>query len=515
MPKVFFIIVLILMLGSASFPQQKANQPKEYVMPAELQTLLLEAGTLPPELAVDVSLKIISSGKIENKPKKKQLLEEAFYLSNNAKEKTRREVIAFSGRVLTIRPTFISYAQQNKLDALSLKTRIVSEMLKIDRVRAFELFNEILPELSLKPLSCQDFLLYEISDFYDLVGEMAKNSFTQKQIKQGRRITFLSSYIESMTSAAQLAPVVKMLSLVDLTEDEKLNLVSRFSKSIRRISGDDRTFSYQMNFGSMYRDIYKLSEKLISSPEIYDEFLKSYRDYLLKNLRGTRCWDNVEFEKPRGKPKENNANEASNTKLPFYIIDANKYFYKDSPIALDDAEPDKIEKVTFPNEYYTAPKAREIYNKVRKVRDWKEKDKTISEIKESLEWQEAVTNLLEEIDEWEKADDEDEIDLFHQKSLLYRILLRETPSFALREKIVRKYLKLLNQSRIQIDFVTEWFLEFNDLRKEISAIEPKEEQPKLVDVLKNSNNSTVRIYPDLEGILKSEKTKPEAKTTPN
>jgi hypothetical protein len=225
MPKFLFIIVSILISRISSFPQQKSKQPQEYVLPADLQTILLEAGTLPPELTVDVRLKIISSGKIENKSKKKQLLEEAFYLSNDSKEKVRRKVIPFAGAVRDIRPTFISYAQNNKLDSLSLKIRIVSEMLKVDRVRAFELFNEISPDLSLKPLSCQDFLLYEVSDFYSLVGEVAENSFNQEQIKQGRRITFLSTYVESITSPSQLLPVVQMLLTVDLTGDEKLNLV--------------------------------------------------------------------------------------------------------------------------------------------------------------------------------------------------------------------------------------------------------------------------------------------------
>ena len=206
---------------------------------------------------------------------------------------------------------------------------------------------------------------------------------------------------------------------------------------------------------------------------------------------------------------------ASDTKLPFYIYEANKYFFKDRPIAVEETKPDKIETTTFPVEYYTSHKASQIFGKFRQLQNREDKNKTTSEIKESLEWQEAFSNLLEEIDEWEKADNEDEIDLFHQKSLLYRILLRETPSFALREKTVRKYLKLLNQSQIQRDFVTEWFLEFNDLRKDIRSIEPKEQQPKLVDVLKNSNNSAVRIYFDLEKMLKSEKNTPQAKTTPN
>lgn len=507
MRKFFLVITLILISEAAVFSQQKPKQHQEYVIPVEIQTILLEAGTLQPELTVDIYLRVISSGKIESKSKKKQLLEEIFYLSSNVKEKVQRKIIAFDGQVLTIRPTFVSNAQMNKLDALSLKTRIVSEMFKIDRIRAFELFNEISPDLTLESLSCQDFLLYEISNFYDLVGEVAKNSFTRKQINQGQRIVFLSLYLENITSSSQLLPIVKMLSSIDLTDDEKFNLVSSLNKSIKKVSGDDRSFSYEMNFGSN-RAIYEFSRKLFFSPPLHNEFLKSYRDYLVKNLQGTRCQDNVEYEKKTGKVININEDSAVNVKLPAYVYQANKYLLKDLPISTEETKPDKVETVSFPAEYFTQSKASQIFDKFRQLRDWEDENKTISETKKGAEWQEAFSELLDEIDEWKKSDAEYEIDLFHQKSLIYRLLLKEAPTAAFRETIVRKYLKLLNQKEIQKDFVAEWFLEFNNLRIEIGELGFKEEQ-KIIDALENSNNSAVRLYLDLEKILKSEKTNTE------
>ena len=122
-----------------------------------------------------------------------------------------------------------------------------------------------------------------------------------------------------------------------------------------------------------------------------------------------------------------------------------------------------------------------------------------------MEQQEKLSDLLEEIDEWGKADDEDEIDLFHQKSLIYRLLLRESPISVIGETIVRKHLKLLNQNEIQKEYTSEWFLEFKDLRTEISELKSKEQQQKLVAILENSNISAVNIYLNLEKILNVEK----------
>lgn len=508
MAKFICTIVLSFILVFPAFSRKESKQPQEPVIPADIQTILLEAGTLRPELTIDIYLKLISSGKIKSKSKQKQMLEEAFYLSFNAKEKAPRKIIAFEGQILTIRPTFISYAHKYKLDALSLHSRIVSEMLRIDSVRAIQLFNEISPNLSLKPLSCRDILLYETSEFYNLVGKIARDSFTAEKIKQGQRIAFLSPYIENATSPSQISPIAKMLTSIELTNDEMLNLAGTFSKSLRKISDDDRSFSYEMNFSSTGRDIFEFSRRLFFSPALYDEFRKSYKDYLTKNLQGNRCRDNVEYEERTGKVVSENGTKE--IKLPFYFYEANKVFYSELPF--DELEPAEIEPFTFPSEYLRFGKSGQIFKEVRKLQNWEEENKTASEIKESLEWQQAFSELLEKIDEWEKSDGEDNLDIFHQKSLIYRVLLREAPNFVLRESVVKKRLKLLNQNEIQREFVLEWFLGFNDLLNEIREIKPKEVQQKLFDVLKNSNNTAIGIYLDLEKILKSEKNESIVKT---
>jgi len=70
---------------------------------------------------------------------------------------------------------------------------------------------------------------------------------------------------------------------------------------------------------------------------------------------------------------------------------------------------------------------------------------------------------------------------------------------------------LLNQSAIQREFVLEWFLEFKDLLVEIRETKSTEQRQKLFEVVKNSNNTAINIYLDLEKILKSEKNSSEAK----
>ena len=502
-------IILSCFLVFSVFSQQNLKQYEEREMPEEIKRILIEAATLQPELTIDIYLNAVSSDKIKSISKKKELLEEAFYLSFQTKEKTPRNIIAFEGQVLTIRPTFISNAHRYKLSTLSLQTRIITEMLKVDKARAFELFNEISPDLSLKPLTCQDVLLYEVSDFYELLGKFAESKFTPEQIRQGQRIAFLSTYIERMNSPSQISPVVKMLVSSKLTDDELLNLAGTFSKSLRKISGDDRAFSYQMNFASTGRDIYEFSRKLFFTTALYDELRASYKDYLTKNMQGKRCRDNVEFEKRTGKIVSEN--EMPEIKLPLYVFEANQAFYRELPITNEEINSSEIESFSFPSEYLRFGKAGQIYGQVRKLRDWDEAGLPIAETKDSMERQEVFSRLLETIEDWKKSDKEDEIDLFHQKSLVYRLLFKEAPFVALKEQVVKKYLKLLNQNEIQREFVLQWFLEFNGLLTEIRELK-LEEREKLLGVMGNSNNTAVSLYLDLEKKLKAEKNNSVTKT---
>lgn len=300
--------------------------------------------------------------------------------------------------------------------------------------------------MSLKPLSCQEFLLYETSEFYELIGKIAKESFTQNQIKQGRRIIFLSPFLENMISVSQISPVVKMLSASNLTGNEMSQLESLFNKSLRKISGDDRAFSYEMNFGSTTRDLIEFSKKFVSDSAFYEEFRKSYKDFLSKNLQGVRCRDNVDYEKRTGKKiidAQNESGENPEIKLPVYVYAVNEYLFEESPITAEETKPFKIEPFVFPAEYFSSGKSSQIIGKVRELRSSQEEEEngTASEIKESLEWQKAFSDLAEEIDDWKTSGDEKEIDLFHQKSLVYRILLREAPTIALKENVVKKYRK--------------------------------------------------------------------------
>ncbi|MCD9187514.1 MAG: hypothetical protein LUM44_13935 [Pyrinomonadaceae bacterium] len=308
-----------------------------------------------------------------------------------------------------------------------------------------------------------------------------------------------------MTSPTQISPIINMLLSIDLTNDEILNLAEVFNKSLKGISGDVRAFSYQMNFETLNRDIFQLYRKLMTNPSLSEELSRSYKQFLQKNLRGKRCRDNLEYETRNGKVISENEQNNTTVKVPLYVAEASKIFNYDLPLQNEDLSPSEIETIDFPTQYFTAGKSKEALKKIRNLQNWEEANKTYSEVREGQKWQEEFSKTLEFVLALKEAEDEESIDVFHQKCLLLRLLLVESPIISFKEKIVNEYLKLLNDKQIERDYTSEWFLQFDDLKQEILELKNTEEKLKLLNIMRNTNNSAISIYLKLEKEINTEK----------
>jgi hypothetical protein len=215
---------------------------------------------------------------------------------------------------------------------------------------------------------------------------------------------------------------------------------------------------------------------------------------LFSNLQGTRCEDFYQ-------KKHFETEETKN--IPFYVIEANKVFFKDNPITFEDIKPQDWEKSDIPagdleNQFSS------IKKKLEKLRFWEDDEKlTSKQIKESYDWQEEFSNILESITEINSSKSQNNLEIFHWKCLFYRVLLRETSNLKLKEQVIRNYLLLLKDNSIQKNFVSEWFLEFDQLRNEIRENVSDEERVRLGNLLENSNITAIIVYLEIDKLKKT------------
>jgi len=436
------VLLLIVYLGVSPAPgQTNQSQPSQNAkgkeqkeedaakkrprLPTEIEALIEDARVAPAEFAADALLRIAESGKITHRDWRRDLLEEAFRLAAGAQHQMKRSYL--SGSNVDTRTGYLSVAFDLKLDALSLRCRAVRALLAVDKQKARELFSEI-RKLELSSLTCEDTLLYDVTDFYDTLKDVVQAAFTPEEIRQGEHIFFVESHIGSLTSPLQTAPAVQTVLALKLSPTQLDSLVRALSRALKKISGDDRAFG-ETAF-SLSRNIAQLVKVCGEQEVARDELLTAYRDYLIRHHNGNRCSDNA-------KQVSVSYIEFFNQTLRLENQPSQKTI---APILREELKPAKIEGGPKYDLYWQTPAAKKILRGIKELR-FGPMDKQLAAQAEkkavpalteaerdSLEWKQRLTEFLREWQEWKASDEASEADYFHQKCVSFGSLIELTPS---------------------------------------------------------------------------------------
>src|SRR5579864_8410868 len=101
------------------------------------RSLVELAQAAPPEFAADAMLRVAESGKIKDRDAVGDLIERAFRTAAAATFRVRMRGVP--GTTTDTRSGVLSQAHDLKLDALSLQSRAVRDMLAIDKAKARDL----------------------------------------------------------------------------------------------------------------------------------------------------------------------------------------------------------------------------------------------------------------------------------------------------------------------------------------------------------------------------------------
>src|SRR5271165_4393258 len=199
--------------------------------------LIGQAHAAPPEFAADALLRIAENAKLAPAAKI-ELIEEAFRLAQSAHfpmpyRSFRSE--SDSGAAV------LNQAYRLHLDALSLQSRAVRDLLPLAPAKARQHFEEIrFPELP--ALTCADALIPDVASFYEVLGQVVQNTFTQKERSKEEHVNFLLSYLSRLISPAQLAPVARMLRTLTLTPAQRDLVFVQFNGILESMESPSRAY---------------------------------------------------------------------------------------------------------------------------------------------------------------------------------------------------------------------------------------------------------------------------------
>jgi hypothetical protein len=201
-------------------------------VPGKFRPVIDLTGNVPPEFGSGALLDLLDSGAISDKPTRLTLIERAFQLGGQARERWH------------VRPLAGEYNQAGvpRLDQLSLESRAVKLMLALDKRRARELFVEI-PKPAPPPLACADQGEADLSDYYAVLSLIVDQTFTPDERRNDDHIHFAADYLGAIVSPVQLQPALQMVQSLNVTPDQRHLLLVQLGSAMNGISADDRSFA--------------------------------------------------------------------------------------------------------------------------------------------------------------------------------------------------------------------------------------------------------------------------------
>src|SRR5581483_2130220 len=134
----------------------------------------------------------------------------------------------------------LNQAYALKLDVLSLQSRAVIDMLPIDAAKAREMFARIVRPV-LAPLTCDDALVYEPSDFYLALVAVANGAFTPAEKAKELHVNLLLESLGLAASPSQIAPLASAIQSAAVTELQRQLLWTRLEAWVDKIQTDGRS----------------------------------------------------------------------------------------------------------------------------------------------------------------------------------------------------------------------------------------------------------------------------------
>lgn len=240
----------------------------------------VESGALAvaPELGTDLLLHLAAQASLPASARERLALD-ALDLGASVPTPLPR-TRAFSGPTDSL-ASYQARADALGLDRLSIRLKAVSLLLPLDRSAALQKLADLgYPKLA--PESCRDAFAYDFTLWYATIAKAAAGFQ-----RDDDRIAFLSPYLRSVTSPAQLAPAAKLIS----AEPTRLRpvLAQEFASAIANLPTDARLAAESAPAGA--HALLTLASACPLAAAACTAPLANYRDYLTRALQAGLCSD--------------------------------------------------------------------------------------------------------------------------------------------------------------------------------------------------------------------------------
>jgi hypothetical protein len=459
-----------------------AAAPADSAQRAALQAALDMAHGAPGEFAADALLRIAALDSLDG-PQRVRLIEEAFRRADEAQQPYKRRN-AMPNVASNVQFQQRAFAQD--LDALSLRTRAIEEMLPLDAAKARQLFLD-LPPLDLPPVPCEDAMVFDVASYYQALTGVALRGFIARETRNGAAAQFVSQRMARISSPGEIAPAVQALTGAGLDDLQFAGALAAFADALKRISKDDRSFTFYLpDAGAAVQTLIADITRRRLSPL---PLIEAYRVYLVSNFTAPRCADD-------------NAAPALDSRSVDAIIFFNQNLRAAplQPIQATEAVAASKSGVATGLRSCVSQACSAIAREYRALIFNPEGSAMPNSVRDSIEWRRQVEELLAALRDWpDAAPDaagEEAAQQFREKCAFYTDLATLPRDVRLQQTVLIAMLEYLQRSRDRARTRIEWLLSVNLLIGRMD-IDPAG-LGKLADEFRRSTDPVIAMYAQLE-----------------
>lgn len=460
-------------------------------IPNDVAPVVDMARHAPGEFCADALIRVAALDKVD-KATRIQLLEEAFRCAAGAQQPFKRQP-----SILKVAGTagILKHVYQQDLDALSLRLRAVEAMLPLDPLKARGLFLEI-PPLQVPKISCDDYLVFDVSLFYEVLGRIARQSFTAKEVADGAPVRLLSRFAGGINSASQVEPAARMLAESGSKDADFQALIAAFGGALSQIYGDDRTFTASVSAAG--QQILALVEDAGKRKVSSASLVEGYRGFLVNNLAGQRCADDDLVE--NGQMFELGAGGAADVLGTAAARMFNEKLARPPvlPLREEEVTPSKIEGAASGLRSCEDVECKQLTSEYRALIFSAEGTAFSSAQRDSAEWRAKLQQFLASMADWKESTGIPDAEQFREKCALFNGLVGVAPAGPDRDHVLLAWLDYLEGNRIQQDDRIGWFLPVNAMIGRV-ALDPLG-LGKLTEALRKSRDPVIALYIELEHV---------------
>jgi hypothetical protein len=418
--------------------------------------LIDQARSLPGEFAADGLIRIAGSGKLSAE-RKIELLGQAYQRAAEAQQPFKRHAgVNPPGYAVG----FINRAYEQELDGLSLRLRAIEAMLPLDGRRARQMFLD-LGSPHPPQVTCEDYLVYDVSRYYSVLGRVAAETFTAEEIRRNDPVRLLARFTGTLTSAVEIGPAARAIAGAKVKDEDFQSLATAFAGVVGGISGDDRSFSASQQSAAQVQALVAECRRRQISPL---PLIEGFRLYLVNNLTGKRCADGDLAE-----PVSQGFGVAANSASQQRVGDVVSYFNDVlqippiQPIKPDEAVASSVEGKVKLDQPCQDADCRAIRDRFQALFFGDNSTPHPASYRESSEFRVKLRDFLSAMAAWKESTGATPAEYFREKVSVFGELFSLVSSDSDRDAVTSAELDYLNQNRFQSENAIEWFLPVNML----------------------------------------------------